>query len=43
MKSTARVEALRARNKAKGRTRREYYATAAEHEKIKALIKELRA
>ena len=40
--STARVKELRAREKAKGRARREYYATPGEHEQIRVLLKSLR-
>jgi hypothetical protein len=40
--STPKVQAFRARNKAKGYLRRDVYATDAEFRAIKALLKELR-
>ena len=40
--STKRVNKLRERAIAKGWTRREYYATPGEHEKLKKYLKKLR-
>jgi uncharacterized protein with GYD domain len=40
--STDRVAEMRRKQKEKGHVRREYYATAGEHDEIKKLIKKLR-
>lgn len=40
--STERVQALRQRESAGGRVRRDYYATPGEHDQLKKLLKELR-
>ena len=40
--ATARVQEMRARERALGRTRRDYSLTPVEHEQLKALLKVLR-